>query len=106
MKESVLEYDVKVYAGLTTDKLSETLFKANVLPGHFTETNDLLTPVFTSYELLHIKKAVSIYRIIDYYLWAYDYVLTESEKIKGRSNCKTLHLLLLGISRDLSRSSL
>lgn len=95
--ESVLVDDVRAYAGMSSDTLSETLYKSNVLPGHITATNESFTPVFSSYELLDIKRAVRICHTIDYYLWAFDHKLPESAKIKGRKNSKTLKLLLSGI---------
>jgi hypothetical protein len=98
LKEVVLDADVRTYAGIASHNLSETLYKSNVLPGNIIESNDSFTPVFMSYELLPVKKAINIRRIVDYYLWAYDEKLTESEKMKGRKNCKTLLLLLSGIS--------
>lgn len=98
LKEVVLDDDVRNYAGISSHNLSETLYKANVLPGNIIESNDSFTPVFMSYELLPVKKAINTRRIIDYYLWSYDKKLTEADKIKGRKNSKTLLLLLSGIS--------
>jgi hypothetical protein len=98
LKEVVLDNDVKSYAGISSNNLSETLYKANLLPGNIFEINDLFTHVFISHELLHVKKAINIRRIIDYYLWAYDKQLTESEKIKGKRNSRILLLLLSGIA--------
>lgn len=48
-----------------------------------------------------LKKAVDISRIIDYYLWAYDKKLTDSDKLKGRENYKILILLLSGITEGM-----
>lgn len=97
----MLNDDVKSCADVSAHNLSEISYKANFLPGHIVDVDKLFAPVLTSYELLPVKKAVDISRIIDYYLWAYDKKLTDSDKLKGRENYKILILLLSGITEGM-----
>jgi hypothetical protein len=55
-KESLLYDDVKTYASILAHTTSEASYKSNLLPGNTVIENNLFTPVYTSYELLHIKK--------------------------------------------------
>jgi hypothetical protein len=96
LKEIILDNDVRSYAGISSQSLSETQYVSNMMPGSSCDgSGGDFSPKLTSYELLNVKKAVNINRVIDYYLWAYDEKLTEAEKIKGKRNCKTL--LTVGI---------
>lgn len=98
LKGTILDDDVRGYAGMTSRNLSETLYKANVLPGNIVEKKDLFTPVFMSHELVPIKKAVNTLRVLEYYLWAYDHELSKEDKLKAEKNCRTLLLLLSGVA--------
>lgn len=64
LKKGLLDDDVKSYADVSSLNLSEASHKANVLPGHIVDVDNLFTPVFTSYELLPVKRLFTFLELL------------------------------------------